>query len=174
MRSLLRIIGILKNRFEKAADPVKYARSIGVRVGENCRLLGVEFGSEPFLITIGDRVTITNGTRFITHDGGVWVFRGKHPDMDVFGPITVGNNVFIGVNSIILPGVTIGDNAVVGAGSVVAKDVPPNTVVAGVPARQVRTLDEYYEKAMKKAVFIRSLPMKQKRKILLEKFGLGK
>jgi acetyltransferase-like isoleucine patch superfamily enzyme len=124
------------------------------------------------LVTIGNRVIIGNGTRFITHDGVAGVFRDKHPDIDVFAPITVGDNVFIGISCSILPGVTIGDNAVVGIGSIVTKDVPPNTVVAGVPARVICTRDQYYEKVMKKAVYIRSLPAKQKKRILLEKFGI--
>jgi acetyltransferase-like isoleucine patch superfamily enzyme len=57
-------------------------------------------------------------------------------------PITLGRNVWLGVRVIVLKGVTIGDNAVIGAGSVVTRDVPANTVAAGVPARSVRTFGE--------------------------------
>ena len=66
------------DRFLIASDPVSYARRIGVRVGRDCRLIGIDratFGSEPYLVSIGDHGTITDGVRFITHDGGVWVFR---------------------------------------------------------------------------------------------------
>ena len=95
------------------------------------------------ILSIGDHVTVAGGVQFVTHDGGVWVFREKEPDIDVFGPIKIGNNVFIGFNSILMPGVTVADNVVIGAGSVVVSDVPPNSVVAGVPAKVIKTIDEY-------------------------------
>jgi len=62
------------------------------------------FGSEPYLVRLGDHVSITAGVKFISHDGGVWVFRDRFPELDVFGPITVGSNVFIGINALIMPG----------------------------------------------------------------------
>lgn len=122
------------------------ARKMGVKVGENCRFYSAHFGSEPYLITIGNHVTITDGVRFITHDGGIWVFREEEPQADVFGEISIGDNVFIGVGSIILPGVTIGNNTVIGAGSVVSRSFSGNGVIAGNPARLICTLEEYREK----------------------------
>ena len=142
----------------KPGDSVKIARKIGVRFTaeqgkEACRILsepyGV-FGSEPYLITIGEHVEITYGVRFITHDGAAWCLRNydeRFKEIDLFGPIKVGNNVFIGNNAIILPGVTIGDNVIVGAGAVVTKDIPSNSVSAGVPARVIKSLSDYAEKA---------------------------
>ena len=59
----------------------------------------------------------------------------------VFAPIHIGDGVWIGARSIVLPGITIADGAVIGAGSVVTRDVPANTVVAGAPARLIRKLD---------------------------------
>ena len=59
-----------------------------------------------------------------------------------YAPIRIGENVWIGSNATILPGVTLGDWAVVAAGAVVTKDVPPMTVVGGVPARVLRTISE--------------------------------
>lgn len=155
-------------------DPIGYARSIGVRIGDDCRLLcdpTRTFGSEPFLVTLGNHVTVTAGVSFITHDGGVWVFRSEHPDIDVFGPITVGDNTFIGVGATLMPGVTIGSNSVIGARSVVTRDVPSDTVVAGCPARVIRTTAEYWERVAPRATHIRSLPYEEKRRILLEHFG---
>lgn len=154
-------------------DPIKFARSRGVRVGDRCRFLGTSsrtFGSEPYLITIGDHVTITAEVRFITHDGGVWVFRDEFPDIDVLAPITVGNNVFIGLYAVIMPGVTIGDNSVIAAGSVVTKDVPANVVVAGVPARVIRGLAEYRESSLARSLKTKGLPPDEKRRILLDHF----
>ena len=140
----------------KPGDSVRIARKIGVRFTadpgeENCRILSESlgvFGSVPYLITIGKSVEITSGVRFITHDGAVWCLRNdpSYKELDLFGPIKIGNNVFIGNNAIILPGVTIGDNVIVGAGAVVTRDIPSGSVVAGVPARVIRSLDEYGNK----------------------------
>jgi acetyltransferase-like isoleucine patch superfamily enzyme len=155
------------------ADPVRFARDLGVRVGDDCRLLGVTretFGSEPYLIKLGDHVTVTAGVHFVTHDGGVWVFRREFPDLDVFGRIEVGNNVFIGIGSIILPGVRIGDDCVIGAGSVVKHDIPSRTVAAGVPARPIRTLAEYRDRTLPHASHIRDLPETEKRARLEKHF----
>ena len=125
------------------------------------------FGSEPYLIEIGCNVTITEGVKFITHDGGVAVLRSEFPGLNVFGPIKIHDNCFIGVDSIIMPGTKIGPNAVIGAGSVVTKDVPPNSVVAGVPARVLFDLDEYTRKALEKGVIITSVdPQARKEEIL--------
>ena len=120
----------------------KYAEYLGVTLGEGCRLIGKnEFGSEPYLVKFGNRVSVTNST-FVTHDGGVWVLREEFPLIDVIAPITVGNNVFIGSDCIILPGVTIGDNVIIGAGSVVTKDVEPYSLVVGNPARHYSYIDK--------------------------------
>ena len=75
--------------------------------------------------------------------------------MEVIAAITVGSNVFIGVNSIILPGVTIGDNVVIGAGSVVTRDIPSGVVAAGCPARPLRSIDEYLRTSKERATYTR-------------------
>lgn len=118
----------------------------GGRIGSHCEIHSqVEFGGEPYLITIGDHVRITQGVKFITHDGGVWVLRKITglSDIDVFGPIKIGNNVHIGWNAIIMPNVTIGDNCIIGAGAIVTKSIPSNSVAVGVPAKVIESIDEY-------------------------------
>ncbi len=83
----------------------------------------------------------------MTHDGAKWVLeQNREFEGTKFGPITIHDNSFIGVNSIIMPNVIIGPNSIVGAGSVVTKNVPPNTVYAGNPARHICTYEEYLEK----------------------------
>ena len=126
----------------------------GMTVGCGCtEMSGVNYGSEPYLITIGDNVRISNNVLFVTHDGGSWVIRragGAFPGTVNFGRIIVGNNVFIGARSIILPNVRIGNNVVIGAGAIVTKDVSDNCVVAGVPAKFVCSINEYGLRMKKK------------------------
>ena len=158
----------------KPGDSVKIARKIGVRFTtekgkEKCRILsepyGV-FGSEPYLITIGEGVEITYGVRFITHDGAAWCLRNdaRFADLDLFGPIKVGNNVFIGNNAILLPGVTIGDNVIIGAGAVVTKDIPSDSVAVGVPAKVIKRLSVYAEKALEQEGALRTKRLGRKEK----------
>jgi len=167
-----RILTLLKYYLLYKGNLVNYLRYLGVRIGENCELwnLPEDYGSEPWLIEIGDQVTITAGVRFITHDASSRLFRKTLPDSSLygnrFGRIHVLDNCFIGINSIILPGVKIGPNSIVGAGSVVVKDVPPNTVVAGVPSRMIGSLNEYIERYKEKIVPIKSKNRKDLRREL--------
>lgn len=131
----------------KRTNPVAHARTIGVTVGENCRLINVSFSTEPYLIRLGNHVSAT-ATRFETHDGGVWVLRDDHADLDLIKGITVGDNVYFGYGCVVLPGVTIGDNVVVGAGAVVSRDIPSNSVAVGVPARVIKSIDSYAAKVV--------------------------
>lgn len=121
---------------------VYYARSVGVKVGNDCRIYTSSFGSEPFLISIGNRVTVTSGVKFVTHDGTTWLMRDDFGRRYYYQRISIGNNVFIGVNSIIMPGVKIDDNVIVGSGSVVTKSVPKGVIVAGVPAKVIGSFED--------------------------------
>ena len=117
-------------------------------VGENFFFQPRIIPADAKIVLFHNNVTVTSNVTFITHD----VFHeglnrlGKGKFDYLCKPIEVFDNVFIGCNSTILPGVKIGPNAVIAAGSVVTKDVKENTVVAGNPARVIETFDEFLEK----------------------------
>jgi acetyltransferase-like isoleucine patch superfamily enzyme len=123
-----------------------YARRLGVKIGKDCRIYITEFGSEPYLVEIGDRVTISGNARLITHDGASWLVRDDKGRRYRYGRVIVGDDVFIGFNAIIMPGVRIGNRAVIAAGSVVTKSVPDGAIVGGNPARWISSFDTYSER----------------------------
>ncbi|MDY6025504.1 acyltransferase [Bergeyella zoohelcum] len=144
----------------------KFARYIGVKIGKKCFIATRNFGSEPYLIEIGDNVQITKGVSFANH-GGSWVLRKYDPKFDFFGKIKIGNNVYIGNNSIILPGVTIGDNVLIAAGSVVTKSVEKDCIVGGNPARVIGNVVSLYEKTKPYNVQTKGMSYKEKMELLL-------
>lgn len=126
--------------------------SMGMKVGNNFgRLHGVILDpSHCWLIEIGDNVTMAPRVHVLCHDASTKV----HLGYTKIGKVTIGNNVFIGAESVILPDVRIGSNVIIGANSTVTKSIPDNVVVAGNPAKIICSLDEYmkrHEKNMKNA-----------------------
>lgn len=128
----------------------EYLRTQGAQVGEGCYIVPTSLGAEPYLVKIGNHVGIANGVLFMTHDGGPWVFRHEVPDIQVFGPIVIEDNCIIGANAVLFPNIRIGKNSIVGAGSVVISDVHPNTIVMGVPARPLGSVEKYKEKCLER------------------------
>ncbi len=146
----------------------EYYIKMGCKIGKGTRILRhCRISSEPYLIEIGENCLIT-GCNFYVHDGGVSVlnnlgyFNGEKREK--MARIKIGNNVFLGLDSSIMGGVVIGDNCIIGAGSVVAKNIPSNSVAAGVPARVICTIDEYYQKALYKGLFYDSTKMSKAEK----------
>ena len=144
----------------------KYARHIGVTIGRNCLIATRYWSSEPYLITIGNNVQVTENVKFYTHGGGN-VAREKYPDFDAFGKIVVEDQAYIGSSSLIMAGVTIGHGALVAAGSVVTKSVAPRTVVGGNPARYICTVDEFIERNLKYNLNSKKMSHTEKKKFLL-------
>lgn len=157
-------------------DAVKFWRKKGAVIGDKCSIhTTAKLGTEPYLITIGNHVRLNEGVFLVTHDGGLWTIRelgiSEYKDIDKFGKITIGNNVHIGTNAVIMPGVKIGCNCVIGVGAVVTHDVPDNSVVAGVPARYIESIEEYYKKSQNEFVHSKTLYGKEKKNKILAYFA---
>ena len=134
-------------RYFKRRQLAKAVRN-GLQLGKDSQVLEpAGLGTEPFLISIGNHVSVAGGVRFITHDGSTWVYRvqEKYKGMVRYGRITIHDNCMIGQNAILLPGISIGPNAIVAAGAVVVQDVKPGTVVRGNPAREVAKVADLAE-----------------------------
>lgn len=101
--------------------------------------------AEPHLTEIGENVWLTAGTQLLNHDGAIAMLNraGRTDLVNLVGKITIEDNVFVGIRSIIMPGVTIGTGSIVATGSLVTKDVPPHSIVGGVPAKVICSVDEY-------------------------------
>jgi len=123
---------------------------MGMKVGKNFkRLNGVILDpAHCWLIEIGDNVTIAPRAHILCHDASTKLFLNKTK----IGRVTIGNNVFIGAESVILPGVTIGSNVIIGANSTVTCNIPNNSVIAGSPAKILYSLDEYLSKEKQMAM----------------------
>lgn len=149
------------------ASKERYARYIGVHLGLNNEIQDNDlWSSEPYLITVGNNNQFVRGAKIFTH-GGSKVLRYIESDFDSFGKVTIGNGVYLGANSLIMPGVDIGDGVLVAAGSVVTKSVPANVVVGGNPAKILCTVEEFYERNKTFNAHTKHMSADEKRKYLL-------
>ena len=116
----------------------------GLVVGHNfVRMHGTILDpSHCWLIKIGNNVTLAPRVHVLAHDASLC----RHLGYARIGNVMIGDNVFVGAESVILPNVTIGENSIIGANSTVSRDIPANVVAAGSPAKVICTLDEYLEK----------------------------
>ncbi len=135
---------------------LEYLRKVGVKVGDNIKIIDpINFGidlTRPFLIKLGNDITFSDHVTILTHDYSWSVIANKYPGeiYPSLGPVSIGNNVFVGSHATILQNVKIGNNVVIGFGSVVTKDIPDNSVVAGVPAKIIATIDDLRDKLVNK------------------------
>lgn len=137
----------LINKIRCHINPRKFFLKKGVKMNGRVYFYNKNpglFSTEPWLITLGDNVYIGIRAQFLTHDMGTLLFPEKN--FVICGNITVGNNVVIGMDAMIMPGVNIGSNVIIGARSVVTKSIPDNSVVAGVPARVIGSIKNYENK----------------------------
>lgn len=150
---------ILRAVYGAKASPEEYYRfltSIGMRIGEGTIFFdpintNVDI-QNPKLVTIGKNVRITTGCIILTHDFSWSVLGGVYGEcVGAVGTIDIGNNVFIGVNSVILRNTIIEDNVVIGAGSVVSGHLEANSVYAGNPAKNIMSIEELYLKRKEKS-----------------------
>ena len=167
----MNLINRLRIKLMNSSNYISYLRTKGVKIGDDCEIYkSANFGSEPYLISLGNHVRINAGVQLITHDGGMWVLRSdysgfanKYKNADKFGRINIGNNVHIGTNATIMPGITIGDNCIVACNAVVTHDVPSGSIVGGIPAKLIETLDDYEKKIEIKYFLLNIFRQKKKR-----------
>ncbi len=110
--------------------------------------------TRPYMLEIGNNVIITDGVKIISH-GFDWIVLREiyHRPFGSAGKIIIGNNIFIGINAIILKNVVIGDNCIIGAGSIVTKSIPNNSVVCGNPAKIICSTTDLYEKYLERELY---------------------
>ena len=132
-----------KKIFRRKKTLVDQIREAGGKVGENVQIFSAKIDMRwSFLLTIGNNVVISQA-RILLHDGSTRLFCNNH---SYVAAVNIGNNVFIGADSIVLPGTTVGNNVVVGAGTIVSKDIPDNSVVVGNPMRIIGTYENFKHK----------------------------
>ena len=154
---IYRVILKIHTSYQIFIDKIRLKIGIekGLKVGKNVRFVEVpNFGTEPFLIEIGDETTFSNNIRFVNHDGGqnALHFFDKYKDVRTFGRIKIGKQCLIGADCTIMPGVSMEDNCVLGAGSILTSSMPKGSVYAGIPAKFICTIEEYGEKLLQNNV----------------------
>ena len=128
-----------------------FLRKKGIKIGSGCIFRSPKTAridvTRPSLVEIGNDVDMNLNFQILTHDWASRVFRNHYHELvPSSGRVKIGNNIYFGTDVIVLKGVTIGDNCVIAAGSIVSKNIPANSVAAGVPAKVICSLDEYFEK----------------------------
>ena len=145
-----------------------HLRRTGMAIGEHTCIFSDNLETtEPYLVSIGNNVMIAAGVRFATHDASACYYIPGASDL--YGRIMIGNDCFIGMDALILPGVTLADNCIVGAGSVVTKSFhEPGSVIAGNPAKKICTTAELRERNEKHALNTWGMTFQEKKEFLLK------
>ena len=138
----MKVLRYIKRIFRTVPKNAEEIRKRGGGVGNNFFNYGIIDNNHINLLSIGDNVTIASGAKLELHDASTNRILGYSK----IGRISIGNNVFIGANSLILPNVAIGDNCIIGAGSVVVRDIPSGIVAVGNPCRVVGAYEDFIAK----------------------------
>lgn len=159
---------------------LKYYKRLGMSIGEGTHIFSKIVSSEPFLITIGRNVTISVGVTLLTHDASVGPIVGRNVFSDMVGPINIGDNCFIGANTIILPGVSIPNNTIVAAGSVVTKTITSYSkeitersinegiIIGGNPAKLICKTTDFLEKRNSNFLKLHGLSLRERKSAILQ------
>jgi acetyltransferase-like isoleucine patch superfamily enzyme len=127
---------------------MSFLRASGAKIGKNSMIsLGAKIDVRRGKVTIGDHCLITHGCYILSHDGAAHVLNDADSGT---GFVTIGDHVFIGVNTVVMRNVTIGNHAIIGAGSVVNKDIPEGVVAAGNPIKILKEIPKPYKSLPKK------------------------
>lgn len=150
-KNLFRKVGLLfaKQRYRDGHQWAEYLKrkKTFYQMGNDCYIDFSVQVEESYLTRLGDNVWLTDRVLLLNHDAALSMLNRYSQERNhKFGTINIGNNVFVGMNSIIMPNVTIGDYAIVASGSVVTKDVPRGTIVGGNPAKKIGKTSDYFER----------------------------
>ena len=141
----------LKRRIEyiQYINRIKFWVDSGLKLGNNVTIMPTAYidSEYGYLIEIGDNCSLGHNVRIFGHDASTFKFIDQHT---ILLKTVIHDNVFIGENSIILPGCTVGPNVLIASGSIINKDIPPNSCVAGVPARRYQAFDAFLAKHKEK------------------------
>ena len=160
---------------------ISFLRKKGITIGRNVyfygnlRFIDIDV-TRPSLVKIGSNVHIVSPFSIVTHGWESAVFREKYHELvGSAGKVAIGDNVYIGADVMLLKGTKIGDNVIIGAKSLVTGEISSDCVVAGVPARKIMDLDDFFEKRKKKSLseakeYARSIYERFKRKPVEEDF----
>lgn len=158
-----------------SSKKIEWLKLCGAKIGEGTHLnCSISAFPEPFMMRIGNNNYISDNVQFLTHDGSLsWLTRKMgltDKRTEKIGIITIKNNCFIGSRAMVMHDVTIGNNCIVAAGAVVTKDVPDNSVVGGVPAKVICTIDEYLDRNKDRRDYTCGWSIYDKRKYYEEKY----
>lgn len=148
---------------------VEKMRKQGMAIGNNTHIFSNIAASEPYLVSIGDNVTISTDVIFLTHDASVGLYGGgRNVCSDICGEINIGDNVFIGNRVIVIYGVSIPNNTIVAAGSVVTKSfTEPGYIIGGNPAKIISKVDDFMEKTRDFQLCLHGLSQEERKNIIL-------
>jgi acetyltransferase-like isoleucine patch superfamily enzyme len=162
------LVSKIARRFFGKEMTSKYYRSFGMKIGEGCNICSFLYTNEQYLVSIGNNVTISYDVKFLTHDASIGIYLGKKNASDLCGEIKIGNNVFIGANSIIMYGINILDNTIIAAGSVVTKSFPENVIIGGNPARVIGKTSLFINNRKTNALRLHALNYNERKKTILQ------